>query len=53
MLPKFSSRRALLQVPIVEPEILLDGEHDIDRTLEVRASECLLPPAHPVLLPVF
>jgi fructose-bisphosphate aldolase, class I len=22
-------------VPIVEPEILLDGEHDIDRTLEV------------------
>ena len=25
----------LVQVPIVEPEILLDGEHDIDRTLEV------------------
>ena len=23
------------QVPIVEPEILLDGDHDIDRTLEV------------------
>lgn len=22
-------------VPIVEPEVLLDGEHDIDRTLEV------------------
>lgn len=22
-------------MPIVEPEILLDGEHDIDRTLEV------------------
>ena len=26
-----------LQVPIVEPEILLDGDHDIDRTLEVGA----------------
>ena len=23
-------------VPIVEPEILLDGEHDIDRCLEVQ-----------------
>ena len=23
-------------VPIVEPEVLLDGEHDIDRTFEVR-----------------
>ena len=23
-------------VPIVEPEIMLDGEHDIDRTFEVR-----------------
>lgn len=23
-------------VPIVEPEILLDGTHDIDRTFEVR-----------------
>ena len=22
-------------VPIVEPEVMLDGEHDIDRTLEV------------------
>ena len=22
-------------VPIVEPEVLLDGDHDIDRTLEV------------------
>lgn len=22
-------------MPIVEPEVLLDGEHDIDRTLEV------------------
>ncbi len=22
-------------MPIVEPEILLDGDHDIDRTLEV------------------
>jgi fructose-bisphosphate aldolase class I len=21
--------------PIIEPEVLLDGEHDIDRTLEV------------------
>ena len=25
-------------VPIVEPEILLDGDHDIDRTLEVGAA---------------
>jgi len=25
-------------VPIVEPEILLDGEHDIDRTLEVASA---------------
>ena len=24
-------------VPIVEPEVLLDGEHDIDRTFEARA----------------
>jgi len=23
-------------VPIVEPEVLLDGEHDIDRTFEAR-----------------
>ena len=27
-------------VPIVEPEVLLDGEHDIDRTFEVRWSSC-------------
>jgi len=25
-------------VPIVEPEILLDGEHDIERTLEVASA---------------
>ena len=25
-------------VPIVEPEILLDGDHDIDRTLEVASA---------------
>ena len=25
-------------VPIVEPEILLDGDHDIDRTFEVGAT---------------
>ena len=28
-------RQAAGLVPIVEPEVLLDGEHDIDRTLEV------------------
>lgn len=33
-------------VPIVEPEVMLDGEHDIERTFEVWASLLLpmLPP---------
>ena len=27
-------------VPIVEPEIMLDGDHDIERTFEVRGRAC-------------
>lgn len=52
-------------VPIVEPEVLLDGEHDIDRTLEVAEAiwaetfkyladnkvRLPLPHMHPALLP--
>ena len=36
-------------VPIVEPEILLDGEHDIDRTFEV-PSPLMRPPWHVEIL---
>ncbi len=29
-------------VPIVEPEVLCDGEHDLDRCQKVRANLCLI-----------
>lgn len=43
----------LAQVPIVEPEILLDGDHDIDRTLEVSVEECMCGRVLDRLGPVF
>lgn len=37
-------------VPIVEPEVTLDGDHDIERTFEVRLLPATCPPSRTAVL---